>query len=111
MSSQLSDFFGVPSGSGLLVRSVIDNSPAALAGMHAGDVVIRADARPVTSTNDWAKAIKNSHGHSLTITVMRDKKEQTLTLTPDSKKRSSLDPSQPDPDAVAHLGMSFLPRS
>jgi serine protease Do len=95
MSSQLADFFGVSSGAGLLVRSVIDNSPAALAGMHAGDVVIRADAKPVTSTGDWAKAIKNSHGHPLTITVMRDKKEQTLTLTPDSKKRSSLDPNQP----------------
>jgi hypothetical protein len=27
----------------------------------------------------------------LTIVVMRDKKQQTLTLTPDSKKRSSVD--------------------
>jgi serine protease Do len=112
MSSQLADFFGVPSGAGLLVRSVIDNSPAALAGMHAGDVVIRADAKPVTSTGDWAKAIKNSHGHPLNITIMRDKKEQTLTLTPDSKKRSSLDPdpAQQAPVAVARLGLSFLPR-
>jgi S1-C subfamily serine protease len=111
MSTQLADFFGVPSGAGLLVRSVIDNSPAALAGMHAGDVVIRADAKPVTSTGDWAKAIKASHGHPLSITVMRDKKEQTLTLTPDSKKRSSLDPDpdQQVPVAVAHLGFSFLP--
>ena len=69
------------------VRSVIDNSPAALAGMRAGDVVIRADSKPVATTNDWAKAVKNSHGHPLSITVMRDKKEQTLTLTPDGKKR------------------------
>jgi S1-C subfamily serine protease len=111
MSTQLADFFGVPSGAGLLVRSVIDNSPAALAGMHAGDVVIRADAKPVTSTGDWAKAIKNSHGHSLSITVMRDKKEQTLTLTPDSKKRSSLDPDPTQQVDVAHLGFSFLPHS
>jgi serine protease Do len=110
MSSQLADFFGVPSGSGLLVRSVIDNSPAELAGMRAGDVVIRADDKRVISTNDWAKAIKSSHGHSLTITVMRDKREQTLTLTPDSKKRSSVD-SDPDQTSVARLGLSFLPRS
>ena len=95
MSSQLADFFGVPNGTGLLVRSVQQNSPAALAGLHAGDVVIRANSRPVTSTGDWAKAIKNSHGHPFAIVVMRDKKEQTLTLTPDSKKRSSL--NQPNP--------------
>jgi S1-C subfamily serine protease len=88
MSSQLADFFGVPNGAGLLVRSVQQNSHAALAGMRAGDVVVRADSKPVNSAGDWAKAIKNSHGHPLAIVVMRDKKEQTLTLTPDGKKRS-----------------------
>lgn len=107
MSTQLADYFGVSSGAGLLVRSVIDNSPAALAGMRAGDVVIRADAKPVATTGDWARALKNSHGHPLTIVVMRDKKEQTLTLTPDSKKRSSIDedPAQPQgaPKQVAEL--------
>ena len=98
MSTQLAEFFGVANGAGLLVRSVQENSPAALAGMRAGDVVVRADARPVNSTSDWAKAIKNSHGHPLEIVVMRDKKEQTLTLTPDGKKRSSLQPLTTGPD-------------
>jgi len=96
MSSQLADFFGVPNGAGLLVRSVQQNSPAALAGMRAGDVVVRADSRPVNSTGDWVKAIKSSHGHPLAIVVMRDKKEQTLTLTPDSKRRSSLEAPAPE---------------
>ena len=117
MSAQLAGYFGVPNGSGLLVRSVQENSPAALAGMHAGDVVVRANDKTVANTNDWAKAIKNSHGHSLTVVVMRDKKEQTLTLTPDSKKRSSIDPAsfehstEAAPVAVAHLGFSWMPLS
>jgi len=119
MSSQLATYFGVPNGAGLLVRDVHQNSPAAIAGMHAGDVVVRADTRPVTSPADWAKAIKNSHGHPLAIVVLRDKKQQTLTLTPDTKKRSSLDGS-PDPadptkstgaPTIAHLGLTLLPRS
>jgi predicted metalloprotease with PDZ domain len=113
MSNQLADFFGVSSGAGLLVRSVVANSPAAVAGMRAGDVVIEADAKPVATTGDWAKAIKNSHGHPLTITVLRDKKQQTLTLTPDSKKRSSLE--QPietfDHAVVAHLGFPWTSHS
>lgn len=110
MSTQLADYFGVSSGAGLLVRSVIPNSPAAVAGLHAGDVVVRADTRAVATTSDWAKAIKNSHGRSLTIVVLRDKKEQTLTLTPDSKKRSSLD--QPSPDSARpDPGFSLMPRS
>lgn len=113
MSSQLAGYFGVPTGAGLLVRSVQPNSPAAIAGMQAGDVVLRADTKPVTSTGDWAKAIKNSHGKALSIVVLRDKKEQTLTLTPDSKKRSSLDQQTGDSGRVviARLGLSWMPRS
>jgi serine protease Do len=123
MSTQLAGFFGVPSGGGLLVRSVQENSPAALAGMHAGDVVIRANDKTVASTGEWAKAIKNSHGRPLAVIVVRDKREQTLTLTPDGKKRSSLDPSALDPTSVdsntqnaapvsmARLGLTWMPRS
>ncbi|MGA1982097.1 MAG: PDZ domain-containing protein [Acidobacteriaceae bacterium] len=112
MSSQLADYFGVSSGVGLLVRSVQSNSPAAVAGMRAGDVVMQADAKPMANTGDWAKAIKNSQGHAMTIVVMRDKKQQTLTLTPDSKKRSNVQtPAQDRDAAVGHLGLSFRPQS
>jgi membrane-associated protease RseP (regulator of RpoE activity) len=104
MSPQLATFFGAKGSTGLLVRTVESNSPAAMAGMQAGDVVVRADARTVASTSDWAKAIKQSHGHPLAITVLRDKKEQILTLTPDAKKRSSLEPgSELQPGSPALL--------
>jgi serine protease Do len=91
MTKQLAEFFGSPNGTGLLVRSVEGNSPAALAGMRAGDVVIRANTQPVANTKDWFKAIEASHGRPVPITVLRDKKETVLTVTPDSKKHSRLD--------------------
>jgi serine protease Do len=105
MTAQLADFFGVPSGAGLLVRSVQPNSPAALAGMHAGDVVLRAASRIVSSTGDWARALKASRNQPVPVVVLRDKKEQTLTLALDTKKRSSLE-QHPDSDA-SRLGLSF----
>jgi len=104
MTSQLADFFGVPAGVGLLVRNVEPNSPAALAGMHAGDVVVRAASRTVSTLNDWARALKSSKEKPVAVTVLRDKKEQTLTLTLDAKKRSSL--NRPDGD-TNRLGLSF----
>jgi serine protease Do len=111
MSTQLADYFGASGGAGLLVRSVEANSPAALAGMRAGDVVVRANSQTVASTNDWTRAIKNSRGHPFAVVVLRDKKEQTLTLTPDAKKRSSVESPQADGKANAsiHLGLSWIP--
>jgi S1-C subfamily serine protease len=79
--------------------------------MHAGDVVVRANEKAVASSSDWTKAIKDSNGRPVTVVVLRDKKEQTLTLTPDSKKRSSLE--QPSDDkqrvALAPIGFFWLP--
>jgi len=111
MSTQLADYFGVPGGAGLLVRSVEANSPAALAGMRAGDVVVRANAKAVVSSADWTKAIKDSHGRPLTVVVLRDKKEQTLALTPDNKRRSSLEqPAQDSQRAVlAPIAFFWMP--
>ena len=111
LSGQLAQFFGSSTGTGLLVRSVADNSPAAVAGLHAGDVVIRADGKPVATTSDWAKAVKGSHGHPLAVVVLRDKHEQTLSLTPDGKHRSSLEEliATPERTIVAHLNLNWVP--
>jgi S1-C subfamily serine protease len=111
MSAQLADYFGVTGGGGLLVRSVEANSPAAVAGMRAGDVVVRANQKAVASSADWTRAIKDSHGRPLAVVVLRDKKEQTLTLTPDSKRRSSLEqPTDGSERAMlAPIGFFWLP--
>ena len=113
MSTKQATYFGAPPTAGLLVRTVVPNSPAAIAGLQVCDVILRANDKQVVNASDWAKAVKSSHGHSLTVVVLRDKKEQTLILTPDSKKRSSLD--DPAPEAgeaiIAHLGFSWMPHS
>jgi serine protease Do len=111
MSSQLAQFFGAANGAGLLVRSVVDNSPAAIAGMRAGDVVVRADERPIKTTNDWSKTIKSSHGRSVSVVVLRDKQEHMLTLTPDPHHRSSVEELfvEPERSVVARLSLVRLP--
>ena len=43
--TQLADYFGVRSGTGLLVENVDSQSPAARAGLKAGDVVAKVESR------------------------------------------------------------------
>jgi S1-C subfamily serine protease len=88
MGPQLAQFFGVAGSSGLLVRSVADNSPASMAGLRAGDVVLKANARPMVSVNQWMKLIREAKGKPVTVVVLRDRQEKTLLLTPDLKHKS-----------------------
>jgi S1-C subfamily serine protease len=90
MGPQLAEFFGAAGGAGLLVRSVDGNSPAEEAGMRAGDVVVKINSISVATGTDWTKTVHDNKGKPVPVVVLRDKHEQTLTLTPDGKKRSSL---------------------
>ncbi len=60
--TQLADYFGVTSGTGLLVENVAAQSPAARAGMKAGDVIVRVESEPMKRTSDWEKAMRKHRG-------------------------------------------------
>lgn len=105
MGPQLAEFFGVEGNAGLLVRSVEVNSPAADAGLRAGDVVVQVNQVPVTTGNEWSKTIHQNRGKPISLLVLRDRHEQTMTMTPDSKKRSSVvwPFGNPDHSLIAEL--------
>ena len=90
LSPQLAEFFGTPGGKGLLVRSVEPNSPAAAAGMRAGDVVLKINQMAMLTGEDWLKAVHANRGKAITLTVMREHRTEVLTLTPDAHRRSNV---------------------
>ena len=99
MGAQLAGFFGVKDGKGLLVHEVEANSPAAIAGLHAGDVITRMNGGHVATKSDWTRALHDSKGHPVSLTVVRDRREETLTMVPDVKHRSAVDlPALPSGD-------------
>ncbi len=81
LSKQLSDHFGVAGGS--LVNTVRQDSPAAKAGLKAGDVVIDIDGKPVKSEMDVVRAIAEKKEGDVAITFLRGGQRQTVRITPE----------------------------
>ncbi len=87
MQPQLASYFGVPDGKGLLVQSVEGGSPAAAAGLHAGDVILRADSQPMHSASDWSRHLHAAKGKAVALEVVRDHQRLALTVPAEAKKR------------------------
>lgn len=77
-----SSFFGYTTGSnGVYVNSVDDDSPAAKAGMKQGDQIVAVGDNKVSdSTHFRYELYKYSVGDTVSITVRRNGKEQTLSV-------------------------------
>jgi predicted metalloprotease with PDZ domain len=103
ISPQLGEFFGVKGGNGVLVRTVEKGSRGEKAGFRAGDVVVKVNNQPVHDTSDFTHALRSSSSSTAAVTVMREKKEQNLTLTLPEKKDSGslLEDSFDIPDFTA----------
>jgi len=89
LTSQMAEYLGVPSG--LMVKQVARKSEAAAAGLKAFDVILKVGSEPVANLAGWDRALRANQGKPVQVTVLRDKKQQTLTLQVDSKHKSELD--------------------
>jgi serine protease Do len=80
LNDQLAEYFGVRQG-GVLVTSVDPDSPAAHAGLRAGDVITAVNGKLVMNPGDVRDAIRNAGSSgSLDVAIMRDKKTQTIRI-------------------------------
>jgi serine protease Do len=80
IDAQLAEYFGVKDG--VLVTSVDAGSPAAAAGVRAGDVITQAGSRRVSAPADVATAIAAAGaGGRVDLQVTREKKTLRLQAT------------------------------
>jgi membrane-associated protease RseP (regulator of RpoE activity) len=88
LTPQLGDFFGAKNGQGVLVRSVEKGSRADKAGFRAGDVIVKINGEPIRDSGDFAHALRSHKENTAHISVIREKKEQTITITLPERKQS-----------------------
>ncbi len=83
LTGELGEYFGATSG--VLVTAVTDNSPARTAGLRAGDVITRVNGETVAHAVDLRLRLGKTTG-DVTLTIVRDRKEQTVTVAPPAEK-------------------------
>ncbi len=83
LTKQLADFFDVADGKGLLISEVRADSPAAKAGLKAGDVIVEIEGTKVVQNLDLIKAVNEKKEGPVSITVIRDKSRQTFSVEPE----------------------------
>jgi len=80
ITAQLGEFFGVKDGNGVLVRAVEKGSRGEKAGFRAGDIIVKINDKPVHDTGDFTDVMHSRESGTVSVGVIRDKKEQNLNL-------------------------------
>ena len=83
LTDQLANYFGVNGRDGLLVTSVVENSPASKAGLRAGDVITEVEGARLRNAGELSRALNRRDDGDVSLTVVRDKKTRTFKVTPD----------------------------
>ena len=83
LTSQMAEYLGVQTG--LMVKQVARKSDAATAGLKAFDIILRVGSEQITNMAGWDRALRSNQGKTVQITILRDKKQQTVNLQVDSK--------------------------
>jgi hypothetical protein len=85
ISNDLRAYFGAQPDQGLLVDSVVLDSPADKAGLRAGDMILEVEGAPIDEVWDIHKVLSDKNkGDLVSVRVLRDKKMKTLKMTLDS---------------------------
>ena len=101
LTSQMAEYLGVSSG--LMVKQVVRKSEAAAAGLKAFDVIIKVGAEGIATSADWDRALRANQGKPVLVTILRDKKQQTLTMQVDSKRKGAVNFEEIFPDGNCPL--------
>lgn len=83
LTTQMAAYLGVESG--LMVKQVARKSAAETAGLRAFDVILKVGSESISTSADWDRALRSNQGKPVQVTILRDKKQQSLTMQVNSK--------------------------
>jgi len=99
LNKQLGEYFDVPSGKGLLISKVEEDSKAEKAGFKAGDVITKINGHTVRDVDDFHEVLSDTKDSSATFDVMRKGKAMSLSM----KVHRGDDDDEDDDDYSANI--------
>ena len=84
VTKQLGSSLGVENG--VLINDVREDSPAAKAGLKAGDIIVEADGKTIKNNLDLMRALSDKKEGDVQLTIVRDRNRQTISVTPEASK-------------------------
>jgi serine protease Do len=115
VTAGIADSLGLKKAEGALVDQPQPNSPAAQAGIKAGDVITAVNGQPIKDARALAQKIAMSPpGSKVQLTVFRDGKTKNVDLTlgelpKQQEANADENQQQQQPAAEPHLGLSLAP--
>uniref|UniRef100_UPI0035B0CF83 S1C family serine protease n=1 Tax=Hylemonella sp. TaxID=2066020 RepID=UPI0035B0CF83 len=83
LSPELAETFGVKSDEGVIITGVLQNGPAAQAGIRPGDVITRVGNQPVQNVTELlSKVAALKPGKAVDFVVRRQDRTVTVSITP-----------------------------
>jgi serine protease Do len=80
MTQDLAQSFGIKSSEGILVAQVMEDSPAAEAGLKQGDLILQMDGQKVGKVAEFRNKVSfTAPGTKVKLLILRDGKDQTIT--------------------------------
>jgi len=110
LNQALAESFGLNRPDGALVSKVEPESPAAAAGLRAGDVIVQVDGNAIQRAGDLSNRIgMDSPGRHVTLKVWRDRASRDLSVKLVAAEPESAQQAANDSEGRGRLGLALRP--
>ena len=111
MTPEIAESLGIDQSRGALVASVMENSPAAEAGIKTGDVIVEYNGDKITESDQLPLLVaRTGVGKTVKVTVLRDKKEIPINVKIAELKEQEVVASAPKQDKLGLTVQNITPQ-
>ena len=91
LTPELRTHFGVADSTGVMISKIVEDSPAAKAGLEVGDIITAVDGESIASGRELANKIRTQEeGQTVLLEVWRDGSVQNLTAAIEEREAAPM---------------------